>query len=274
MPVPVRCVMLVSAQILVALSTSDVALPRGIVYSNKTELDLALTQNEANMQDYIENGSRYNGQCNADLTKAMPICYQYCDEWCWATVTTMTADHYLGPGSDTCNDSECKLASHYTGKQCCPASQSCQNKYDDPSLPSSCNVGQYADVLANGAQYLTGKNFTFNFSMSQPQLDKVLSSGSPVMISVLWQAGGGHALMIGGCGNGKYYLHDPWPWYKQMNASQPPAWQHLSYDQILEYHVSNLPTKYTGKWSFSAYACQPDEACQPISAKQADAVTV
>ena len=38
------------------------------------------------------------------------------------------------------------------------------------------------------------------------------------MIGVEWQGGGGHALMIGGCGNGRYYLHDPWGWFLRWRS--------------------------------------------------------
>jgi len=249
MRILVRCLVLISAQILAVLSVSNDMVPRGIVYLNETDLEEKMRENAANMQDYIVNGSQYNGQCNIDLTKKMPVCYQYCDEWCWATVTTMTVDYYKG--WKTCNANECKLASREFNEACCPVSKSCKNTFNDTS--SACNRGGLISQMADGAEFLSGKTFTSAGSLSQAKLDKTLASGTPVMITVHWVPEGGHALLIGGCAKGKYYLHDPWPWYKQMKAKQPPAWQHLSYDQLLEYPS---PTG-KGKWSHSVFQGGP-----------------
>ena len=40
---------------------------------------------------------------------------------------------------------------------------------------------------------------------------------------------------VAGCGDGYYYLHDPWGWYEQMGFPQPPPWQGLTYEQLLQY---------------------------------------
>jgi len=46
---------------------------------------------------------------------------------------------------------------------------------------------------------------------------------------------GGHWLIVGGCGGGHYFVHDPYAWYDQMKGKTPPDWQRLTYAQLLEY---------------------------------------
>merc|ERR1719387_625907 len=70
------------------------------------------------MQDFKVNGSARNGNCNNDMTHKMPVCYQICDEWCWATGVTMTGDYYKG--QNYCQGFECSVASHEFGGKCCP----------------------------------------------------------------------------------------------------------------------------------------------------------
>jgi len=201
--------------------------------------------NDAMMQDYIANGSQRNGNCNADMTHKMPVCYQICDEWCWATTVTMTSDYYKG--QSYCQGFECSVASHEFGGQCCPWSNSCHNKYNEPG--SACNKGGTSDQMRDAASYFTGGSFTTSGPMSQTDLDNALNSGRIIMIAVRWPQGGGHALLIGGCGNGYYYLHDPWGWYADMGYPQPNAWQGLTYGQLLQYPS---PTA-VGRWSDSIF---------------------
>ena len=62
---------------------------------------------------------------------------------------------------------------------------------------------------------------------------------------VVWKGGNsGHELIVGGCGGGYYYLHDPWGWYGEMGFPQPQPWQGLTYGQILNYYT---PTAI-GSW--------------------------
>lgn len=77
------------------------------------------------------------------------------------------------------------------------------------------------------------------------------------MITVGWQGGGGHALMIGGCANGRYYLHDPWGWYSRM----PANWQSLSYGQLLTYIA---PNGGVGRWTSSITWSLNDEAVRTM----------
>lgn len=57
-------------------------------------------------------------------------------------------------------------------------------------------------------------------------------------MSLSWKPVGqqkGHWMIIGGCGNGNYYVHDPWAWYEQMHGKTPKSWQEVTYKQILNY---------------------------------------
>lgn len=245
------------------ISNNTDVLPTGVVYLNETDLEEKMAQNEALMQDFKVNGSARNGNCNKDMTHKMPVCYQICDEWCWATGVTMTGDYYKG--QNYCQGFECSVASHEFGGKCCPYTNSCQSKYNAPA--SSCNRGGTPSNMRDASTYFSGGSFTATGPLSQNDLDKALNSGRVVQIAVRWPRGGGHALLIGGCGNGYYYLHDPWGWYSQMGYKQPAAWQGLTYDQLLQYPS---PTA-VGRWSDSIFWSWSDSERHAEALKQADA---
>ena len=150
----------------------------------------------------------------------------------------MTANYYKGQNS--CEGFECAVASYEFGKQCCPWSKSCHNKPSDKE--TACNMGGTDREMADAAGYFVGnKAFKTYGALDQATLDAALNSKRVIMMTVSWEGGGGHALMIGGCGNGYYYLHDPWGW----SDDQPPKWQGLTYGQLLKYS----PDKYNkGTW--------------------------
>jgi len=208
-----------------------------------------MRKNEALYQDYLAKkakGINSDGQCGQDMTHKMPACYQVCSEWCYTAIVSMFGDYYKGQSA--CEGFECSVASHVLGGQCCPWSKSCHNTYYDPA--GGCNTGSSAQQWSQAAGYFTGAKVSLTGPMSQADLDKALNSGRIVMMDVKWDHGGGHVLMIGGCGNGYYYLHDPWGWYKDQGHPQPSAWQGLTYDQILRYcPFSNA----CGKWGYSAF---------------------
>jgi len=256
-------VVLVVVQLGMVQSVSNVTVPHGVVYTNETDLAEKMRQNSAMMEDYKINGNMRNGNCNKDMTHKMPVCYQICDEWCWATGVTMTGDYYKG--QNICQGFECAVASHEFSEKCCPYTNSCKSVYNAPA--SSCNRGGQTFQMRDASVFFTGGKFTTAGPLSQPDLDKALNSGRVIQIAVHWPHGGGHALIIGGCGNGHYYLHDPWGWYEQMGKSQPPAWQSLTYDQLLEY-----PSPFTvGKWSDSIFWSWSDEERHAETLQQADA---
>lgn len=165
-------------------------------------------------------------------------------------MVTMTGDYYKG--QNTCQGFECAVASHeFGGLQCCPYSNSCHSKYNAPG--NACNKGGTPSQMRDAASYFTGGSFTASGPLSQTDLDNALNSQRVVMITVRWPQGGGHALMVGGCANGYYYLHDPWGWYKDMGYPQPAAWQGLTYDQLLRYPSPTAVGQWTDSifWSWS-----------------------
>merc|ERR1719253_237803 len=206
-----------------------------------------------------------NGNCNGDWTHKMPVCYQICSEWCWATTVTMASDYYKG--QNNCAGMECAVAGHEFGRQCCPWSTSCHNKDNDGE--TKCNKGGTDNQMVNAASYYTGGKFTRTGPFSQTDLDNALNSARVIMIAVDWDGGGGHALLIGGCGNGYYYLHDPWGWYGDEGYPQPPQWQGLTYQQLLRY----CPTGNRGgcgKWVSSMFWAWSDDKEHTEALKRAN----
>lgn len=198
--------------------------------------------NKALLEDYKANGSRSDGECSADQTHKMPACYQVCSEWCWATITTMASDYYKG--QNYCVGMECAVASKEVKATCCPWSNSCHNSARDKE--TKCNVPGYMSQVADALSYYTKGTFSHEKALGQSELDRALSTSRVILILVSWNRGGGHVLMIGGCGNGYYYLHDPWGWYSQM----PNPWQGLTYDQLLQYRS---PNGNVGRWVESVF---------------------
>jgi len=239
-------------------------MPKGVVFENQTDLALKLLRNEELIRDYEVNGSKRDGWCYGDQTHRMPACYQICDEWCWATSVTMTSDYYKG--QNYCAGFECAVAGHEFGQQCCPWSRSCHNKYNDRG--SACNKGGQDSQMKDAAEYYTGGTFLQQGALAQTELDDALNSGRVIMYTVRWQGGGGHALVIGGCGNGHYYLHDPWGWYGAMGHPQPSTWQGLTYRQLLEY--CPVPGGQCGKWVGSIFWSWSDDQGHTAALKRAD----
>jgi hypothetical protein len=150
----------------------------------------------------------------------------------------MTADYYKE--ENYCEGFECAVVQHELGGSCCPWSNSCNNKPDDKE--TKCNKGGTDRQMADAANYFVGSQvFQLYGPLDQDTLDQALNSKRVIMMTVDWKGGGGHALSIGGCGNGYYYLHDPWGW----SENQPSDWQGLTYGQLLHYS----PDKYNkGTW--------------------------
>jgi len=231
-----------------ATPLQDDGLPRGVRFENQTWVQEQLKKNAMHMADFEKNGDS-NG-CTMSGPLPMPTCLQICNEWCWAAVTSMTIDYYKNQSQ--CQGLECQIPSKEFGLQCCPYdTNSCHNKQSDPQ--TSCNKGGRVQQMADAAGAFAGGPFSVYGSLNQTTLDNALNSGRPVMMTVLWGALSGHALMIGGCGQGKYYLHDPWGWYSRM----PPKWQSLTYDQLLRY---TSPRGDVGVWISSVMWSLSDEA--------------
>lgn len=239
--------------------TSGPRLPKGVRF-NQTELADRIAENGVLYENYTRNSSWKNGGCGGDWTHMMPVCYQICDEWCWATMVTMTGDYYKG--QDYCEGFECAVVAKVTGNNCCPWTNSCHNTPNDAG--SSCNRGGYPPEIRDAASYFTSGQFTVMGPLPQSYLDQVLNSGRVIIMIVHWQDGGGHTLMLGGCGNGYYYLHDPWGWYADKGEKQPPDWQGLTYDQVLRYPSPGG----VGMWTNSIFWSMNDEEKHATALKQ------
>jgi len=223
----------------------------GLVAENMTDQLVKLQENRALLQDFEKNGDL--ASCTGDWTHKMPVCYQICNEWCWTTGVAMVTDYYKGSGS--CSKTgesggfECKIASHEFNQQCCPYNTNSCNGTEHERPKGTCDRGGQKSQVLDAAQYFTGGKFNASGPLSQARLDSLLHSGSPVMIGTFWTRGGGHLLTIGGCANGKYFVHDPWRWYGDEGFKQPPDWQSLTYDQVLKYQSPN--PKLLGNWLWS-----------------------
>jgi hypothetical protein len=216
-------------------------LPRGIAFDNQTLLDEQLAQNKRLFNESVS--SNYYSQCNLNGVFTMPVCFQLCDEWCWAATSSMLIQAYTG--GNQCQGFECRLPSREFNRACCPYTNSCRNSPQD--RPNACNHPGTTQNVVDSVTYFSGVAHASMGALNQQALDNALNSKHPVLMFVAWQGGGGHALLIGGCGGGKYYLHDPWGWYRQGRTS----WTPLSYNQLLRYAA---PNGGVGRWVASATA--------------------
>lgn len=160
-----------------------------------------------------------------------------------------------------CNGTATKFCRAYgsVGGTCCesrfPKQASCLKKcgffsheVDDVLCQTQeCDIGGNYDDITNGIMRLTGMNYTTNDNAGPPsveRLDAILSKGRPMVIVVMWDAGGGHALTLAGCAaaGGPYYLHDP--------KDAAGAYRTLTYEEIAEYRPSWDRTA-KGSWFWS-----------------------
>jgi hypothetical protein len=229
-----------------ALSSSNGTmgrLPTGLRFDNASQLAQWRRDNIELRKNSQLSSPTSDASCASDWTHKMPSCYQICSEWCWATTVTMAIGYYKGESA--CEGTECQVVSREYGA-CCPWSRSCNNSPFDPG--SACNKGGLPENEIDALDYFTGGTFSGYGPLSQASLDAALNSGRVVVIGVAWEGSqSGHSLIIGGCGGGYYYLHDPWGWYPQdPGTPEPPAWQGLTYGQLLQY----VPARgHVGDWS-------------------------
>lgn len=218
--------------------------PHGLEFPNSTDLALKLKRNADLLADFVNRGSPVSNGCDTDGVMQMPTCYQVCDNWCWATCATMVAQYYNG-GSE-CETVECEMAETEFGGVCCPYyGNSCSNTPDDER--NECNRGSSMQQVADAVNQWSSGEMTTYGPLDQDVLDYALNTGRPVIIGVHWDGGGGHALTIGGCQDGGYWLHDPWGWYDNT----VDEWQWLQYDAVLRYFVTGYDSGYYGTWAES-----------------------
>lgn len=219
----------------------------------------------------------FESTCSNDLRSQMPACMQYAEDWCWATAVAELA-HFWKPKqfpekSNDCHGLECNVVSYKYGKDdqiCCPNAT-------EPFCPGSCcRVPFFGDAICSGSnkkcigfqreidqdacrsaqcgkiagsaddilqaiQHSAGQTYDSKLDgpLTQTQLDTVLSKGHPLIISVFWTVGGGHALTLAGCGGGHYYLHD--------SLHKAGVYQELTYEQVVMYVPPEKPS-LRGQW--------------------------
>jgi hypothetical protein len=81
-------------------------------------------------------------------------------------------------------------------------------------------------MMVEAASHFTGKHMVQTEGpMAQKDLDAKLQGGHPILMLV-GDYTPYHVVSVGGCGNGKYYFHDP-----EWAAGD---YQEYTYDQLLE----------------------------------------
>jgi len=232
-------------------------LPVGFTME-KVDYERSMARHAELLAEYEDNVALVSS-CEADLRSQITPCTQFCSEWCWATNAAMLANYYLG--IHQCKGYECAIVSDTYRMPCCPAvGQSCSGSSHDQ--PNQCNKpnADWQGISQTLMQVTKGRQFTSSQSaLSQSALDAILQAGNPVEIGVMWSGGkGGHALSIGGCSGGKYFLHDPWGWYPDSGSPNPPIWQVVDYAGLLTYQAPDGHT--TGQWTIELHSSQPGPA--------------
>lgn len=89
--------------------------------------------------------------------------------------------------------------SSHRGSTCCPLEEHGECGSDGATL----------SMLTDAATHFTGRKMVLtNGPMSQATLDKKLQAGHPILM-LIGAGSPSHVLSVAGCGNGKYYYHDP-----------------------------------------------------------------
>jgi hypothetical protein len=145
---------------MVGAINTTIGLHRGVHFDNVTLLAERLRDNAALLAAWKSRGRptyAVEEGCSGDHTHNLPVCYQVCSNWCWATCVTMTIGYYTG--SDQCVGVECQVAQKELGgfRSCCPWSKDCNNRYDDPE--TRCNNGGTDQQVADAASAMANGPF-------------------------------------------------------------------------------------------------------------------
>eukprot|EP00466_Bigelowiella_natans_P015861 jgi/Bigna1/85525/estExt_fgenesh1_pg.C_40291 len=190
--------------------------------------------------DEHRNLTQLPANCSIDLRPKMPACKQQGMDWCWATGISEMAFYYGVTGANaTCESVECDVVSTDLHTQCCP-----YNKH------RGCGAdGEDVKTIGKVANEYISRTFKVDGLITETQLQQTLMSGRPVMPIIMWEKGGGHALMVSGCTTVKgalgtrteYFLHDPErTYYENVTYSrlafytvlQPGKWTNSIYEQV------------------------------------------
>lgn len=172
--------------------------------------------------------------CSIDLRDRMPACKQQGAEWCWATGVAEFSFYYNKSSTaagDTCSSTECSVVSLDLHTECCPYSQHKGCGSDGESVK---------DIVTTASRYI-GRDFrSLGRAPTEAQLASHLMAGRPLMPIIMWETGGGHALMVAGCNSStsgwrenKYFLHDP----------ERNYYEEVGYMRLLDYSML-----HPGKW--------------------------
>ena len=163
--------------------------------------------------------------CSIDLRPRMQVaCKQAGADWCWATGLTEFSFFYNASSldrGDNCSSVECSIVSYDLHTQCCPYEAHKGCGADGQSV---------ADIVKVANGVMPGEEFrSTNGPLHEADLQAALMSETPIMPIIMWEKGGGHALMVAGCEAStfatKYYLHDP----------EYTTWRVVEYMTILNY---------------------------------------
>jgi hypothetical protein len=119
----------------------------------------------------------------------LPMERQEQDNWCWSACATATAHQYDAAAAWT----QCSLAAHALGKDCC-------------ANPGSCNQGWY---LAQALQIVGHLADSRNGTVPEATIASEIAGGRPLGVRQAWDGGGAHFIMVSG-GSDWVVVHDPW----------------------------------------------------------------
>jgi hypothetical protein len=130
--------------------------------------------------------------CDVDLTqKGLPVCFQDCAMWCWATVISEFEAYYAkqlgaGDGKDYCVQQECAVVSEVVGEDCCakldPSEQgnACPQKHESEEGFCS-SVASEETILSTLKTRIPSRAWIHtNSALSEADLQRALLAGSPV----------------------------------------------------------------------------------------------
>lgn len=197
-----------------------------------------------------------SAQCDVDLTtKGLPICFQDCADWCWATVVGEFDTYYnkrgLGASKNYCPQEECAVVSEAVGKKCCAHLGKPGRACGGASKEGTCGgPAKGSTIIGELRKRIPQRSWTLvNRALSETELQNALRSGHPVGRNLP-----GHIDAVVGCrpkGSGTEYKvidslggggGDPdkafwWSSYDVAvyNGGSKPAWLFSYYSKSASY---------------------------------------
>lgn len=141
--------------------------------------------------------------CNVDLTKkGLPMCFQDCEMWCWATVIAEFQTYYshgLQSYKNWCHNTECAVVSDVVGEDCCAAASG-PHGHACGGPKTKCGSGLKMETIHKEmSKRIPGQNFILKSGpLDEHELQQALLRGDPILREVP-----GHVDAIVGCRTGK-----------------------------------------------------------------------